>query len=337
MAPSARVRIAAFAPFLRPHGVELEHRPTLTDGEYATLSSGASALRKSAIVAGAATRAVLGRRPDHELLLVHRLRLLSPLPLADPPRRLDVYDIDDALFLGSTAEVNRRFEWAKREAQRSVEYARRARLVLAGNSYLADWARRHAPRVEVVPSCVDPSTQALREHADAETAVVGWIGSRTTSAYLMPVLPVFAALNEDRVRARLVLIGADPSLRAPWIEHRPWSLATQGRDLASLDVGIMPLPDTDWARGKCGYKLLQYFAAGVPAVASPVGVNRELVGDERGVLAGSPGEWRAGLERLLADVAERREQGAAARAFVERRYSYQTWAPELAAMLRSAN
>ncbi len=96
----------------------------------------------------------------------------------------------------------------------------------------------------------------------------------------------------------------------------------------------MPLPDTEWARGKCGYKLLQYFAAGVPAVASPVGVNPGLIGTERGRLASTTEEWQAELSGMIDDVDERRERGTAAREFVVREYSYQRWAPELAAMLR---
>jgi hypothetical protein len=164
---------------------------------------------------------------------------------------------------------------------------------------------------------------------------VGWIGSHTTTEYLHPVLPVFERLNAQGLRARLVLVGAAPEISAPWIEHRPWSLETESRDLADFDLGIMPLPDTEWARGKCGYKVLQYFSAGIPAVASPVGITRELVGEERGMLATSPTEWRSALETLLAGVDERRQRGAIARDFVERFYSYQRWAPELASILHS--
>jgi glycosyltransferase involved in cell wall biosynthesis len=164
---------------------------------------------------------------------------------------------------------------------------------------------------------------------------VGWIGSGSTSPYLLPVLPAFERLNADRLRARLVLVGATPEIKARWIEHRPWSVASQNRDLESFDVGIMPLPDNEWARGKCGYKALQYFAAGVPTLASPVGIARNLVGTDRGVLVKSGDDWHAALERMLADVGERRDLGAAARTFVERHYSYQRWAPELAGLLRS--
>lgn len=332
---SARVRVAGFAPYLAPHGVALAHRPALTRADYALLQSSAAPGRKAAVIARSAARAALARRPAHELLLVHRLRLMAPLPGFDPPSELDVYDLDDALFLGSSAAVNRRFAWAKQEARRCVACLRRARLVLAGNAFLAEHARRYAERVEIVPSCVAPESQALREHGPCEVLTVGWMGSQSTSEYLGPVLPVLARLNAARIRFRLVVVGAALGLREPWIEERAWSEQTQARDLASFDVGIMPLRDSAWARGKCGYKLLQYFAAGVPAIAAPVGVNRYLVGDDRGLLADSGAEWERALTQLAADPGERRQRGTAARAFVEREYSYTRWAPEVAAMLRS--
>ena len=333
---SARVRVAGFAPYLEPLDVRLAHRPALSDADYALLQSSASPARKARALARSTARATAARRPPHDLLLVHRLRLMAPLPGYDPPRRLDVYDLDDALYLGSTAAVNRRFAFAKQEARRCVACLRRARLVIAGNATLAGEARRRgAARVEIVPSCVAPEHQPLREHADGDVLTVGWIGSQSTSGYLDPVLPVLHRLNAGAPRFRLVVVGASLGRPAPWIEQRAWSLSTQAADLASFDIGIMPLRDSPWERGKCGYKLLQYFAAGVPAIASPVGVNRELVGAERGLLAESASDWERGLLELAADAGERRQRGAAARAFVQRDYSYARWAPELAGLLRS--
>jgi glycosyltransferase involved in cell wall biosynthesis len=333
-AASARVRIGDFRPFLGEHGVELTHVPALTDAEYAVLKSDASPVRKAAVLARSAFRVARTQRGSG-LLMVQRLLLLTPVPGIDPPPRVDAYDIDDALFVGSPAEVNRRFNWLKQEQRRSVATMRRARVVIAANNNLAQYARTLNRRVEVVPSCVDPDRQPLREHAEVDVARIGWIGSHTTVEYLQPLLPVFARLNADRLRAMLVVIGGDTGVRADWIEHRQWSLQSQAADLASLDVGVMPLPDSRWTQGKSGYKLLQYFAAGVPAVASPVGVNAELVAEGRGLTATSPADWTDSLMTLLASSAERRERGALARAYVEQHYSYQRWAPELAAILRS--
>jgi glycosyltransferase involved in cell wall biosynthesis len=331
---SARVRVAGFVPYVRDHGIELLYRPSLADREYALLASDAAAPNKAMALVASGVRASSVRRGG-ALLLVHRLRLLTPLPWVDPPHRLDVYDLDDALFLGSAAPVNRRFQWAKREAQRSVSCMQRTRLVIAGNSFLAAYARRIAARVEVIPSCVDPFEQPLHDHAPAETVTIGWIGSPTTGPYLSHVLPAIARLNRAGPRARLVVVGADTGARESWIEHRPWSLERQPMELAGFDLGIMPLPDTEWARGKCGYKLLQYFSAGVPAIASPVGVTPEMVADGRGLLAVTTEDWYAALDGLVADVQERRERGKLARTYVEEHFSYQRWAPELAALLRS--
>lgn len=332
---SARVRLANHRPFLEADGIDLDYRPALTDREYRLLISGAPAVRKAAVLLPSALHGALRGR-DHGLLLVHRLRLLGPVPGIDPPRRLDAYDFDDALFLGSdTPAINNRFRWAKQEAKRCIACLRAARLVIAGNGFLADGARRYAGRVEVVPSCVDPDRQPIHSHGAADVVTVGWIGSQTTSPYLNPVMGVFPRLNKQRVRAKLVIVGADTGMRAPWIEHRQWSLEAESAELANFDIGIMPQPDDAWARGKCGYKLLQYFSAGVPAVASPVGVAPELVGTDRGLLASTPEEWHAALDRLVVDADQRREQGAAARLFVGHEYSYRRWAPELARLLWS--
>ena len=207
--------------------------------------------------------------------------------------------------------------------------------MIAGNEYLASRAREHADRVEVIPSCVDPPTQPTHQHGEREVVRVGWIGSRSTAAYLERCLPAMERLNRSGTRAELVLVGAGTRHRAPWIRSHAWSLSSEKELLASFDIGIMPLPDDDWTRGKCGYKLLQYFAAGVPAVASPVGVNRRLLGNERGILASSADEWLEALDRLVADPAMREEMGRNARRFAEAEYSYRCWAPRLAELLKA--
>ena len=329
------MRVANFASFLALENVALTHRSTVTPAEYALLSSTATPARKAAVVGRSALRAVRLAQPRDGLLLVHRLLALAPLPGIDPPRRLDVYDLDDALFAGSAAEVNRGFQWVKQEGRRAIACMHRARLVTVANAFLADHARAHADRVEVIPSCVDPTAQPLRHHQQAETLTIGWIGSHTTVAYLEPVLPVLERLNASGLRLKLVVVGGDTGARSDWIEHRHWTLERQAQDLSGFDIGIMPLPDSEWARGKAGYKLLQYFAAGVPAIASPVGVNPTLVMPDRGLLATTAAEWELALRELASDAGARAERGAAARSFVEQEYSYQRWAPELAGLLRS--
>lgn len=332
---SARVRVANFAPFLARDNINLTHRSTVSPKGYSLLSSGAPPSRKAAVVGRSALRAARLGRSSGGLLLVHRLLALAPTPGIDPPRQLDIYDLDDALFIGSAADVNRGFQWVKQERRRAIACMNRARLVTAANTFLADHARAYAKRVEVIPSCVDPSGQPVRHHADTESITVGWIGSHTTVGYLGPLIPVFERLNASGPRFKLVVIGGDTGARFEWIEHRAWMLNRQAEDLAGFDIGIMPLPDTKWAQGKAGYKLLQYFAAGVPAIASPVGVNPMLVSPERGLLATTDAEWEQALWELGDDAQARAQRGVAARSFVEDEYSYQRWAPELASLLWS--
>jgi glycosyltransferase involved in cell wall biosynthesis len=147
-------------------------------------------------------------------------------------------------------------------------------------------------------------------------------------------LGAFERINRERLKLRLVMVGGELDFKAPWLESRPWRLDRIADDLAEFDIGLMPMPDDEWARGKCGYKLLQYFAAGVPAVASPVGVSVEMVGTERGILASHEEEWVRALEDLATDPDARRQMGANGRALVDRDYSYDRWTPELARLIK---
>lgn len=335
LTPGPRVRAAAFAPFLRERAVDLEFVAHVRADEYAVLASAGRRTAKARIV-GRCARRVIGRsRPPDALLMVHRLLSLIPLPGHDPPDRVDVYDFDDALFEGSISPVNRGFGVLKHEAARCRAHLRRARLVVAGNDYLAAHATKYARRVEVVPSCIDATRHRPRRHEDVEVLTVGWMGSATTTPYLVEMLPALRAINAQGIRMRLLAVGAARLPPAPWIEQLPWTLESEPRLLSRFDVGVMPLPDDPWTRGKCGYKLLQYFASGVPAVASPVGVNSRLLESGGGVAATTTAEWRSALEEFGRDLTARREAGRAGRCLVEAEYSYLRWAPELAAMLRS--
>ena len=330
---SARVRVLRMRRALAAHGIDLTYLPSLTDSEYRVVTSSAPSVVKALTLSRAAARLASRRAPRPALRLVHRLRFPVGLPRSKPG--LDVYDFDDALPVGTVGSANGQFAWLKREAQQSIRYLRSARLVLAGSPYLADLAFRHATRVEVVPSCVEPAEQPTRAHRDVDVVTVGWIGSRSTTPHLEEKLGVFERLTDAGVPLRVVAVGAHTTYTASWFSTRPWSLAREPQDLAAFDIGIMPMPDDPWTRGKCGYKALQYFAAGVPVVASPVGVAHALVEPDRGRLADSPSEWAAAIRELAADTSARRELGANGRRVALRDYSYARWAPEVATLLLS--
>lgn len=244
-------------------------------------------------------------------------------------------DYDDATF--HRYDTHRSALVRRLLGRRLWPLIRAARLVTAGNAYLADYARRAgAPNVSLVPTVLDVDHYALSDEPDAAELRIGWIGSPSTAAYLRLVAEPLQRLARERP-IRLVVIGAEaiPSMDVP-VEHHPWSASTESALLGGVHLGIMPLTDGPWERGKCGYKLIQYLACGKPVIASPVGVNRAIATPAVGLLANNPDQWLAALRRLGADAALRRRLGRAGRARVEARYSLQLLGPMVAARLAEA-
>jgi glycosyltransferase involved in cell wall biosynthesis len=215
---------------------------------------------------------------------------------------------------------------------------RRSSLVVAGNGYIAERARRAgAARVEILPSVIDLDRYPPAPDPRNGLPTVGWIGSPTTARHLKTVE---SALREVVAggKARVAIVGApgNPLESVPAL-FRPWSEETEVAEIRSFDVGIMPLPDEPWERGKCGYKLIQYMGCCLPVVASPVGVNREIVADGvNGFLASGHDEWMATLSRLANDATLRREMGSKGRGVVASRFSLQVTAPRLLELLHIA-
>lgn len=236
-----------------------------------------------------------------------------------------VFDFDDAIHLG-----------AKEEHVAGI--CARAAWVTAGNELLADFARRHTDRVTVLPTVVDTDAYVVRREHERRGAPirVGWLGSdRSIDETLVPHLAMLGRLR-DALGFELVIVSKPrpelPAAIGPW-RFVAWSPEVETRSAELFDVGIMPLLDDPFQRGKCGCKLLQYMAAGLPAVASPVGINARLLDGGRGLLATCEDEWRAALAALVADAGRRRALGEAGRAFVEREYGLRAWFPVLEEIL----
>jgi glycosyltransferase involved in cell wall biosynthesis len=215
---------------------------------------------------------------------------------------------------------------------------RNAAVVVAGNAYLADYARASgAARVEIIPTVVDMKRYAPAEGGGGGDApiVIGWIGSPTTAKFLEPILPVIARLAEESA-IELAVVGAHLDReRHGFARCRPWSEATEVRDIGSFDIGIMPLSDDRWERGKSGCKLIQYMACARPVIASPVGANRDIVQEGvNGYLADAPQDWYAALSALANNAELRRTMGQRGRALVEQKYCVEVTAPKLLALMR---
>jgi glycosyltransferase involved in cell wall biosynthesis len=239
-----------------------------------------------------------------------------------------VVDYDDALFHNYDLSAN---PWRRMLRSKIDAVMRSASLVVCGNDYLADRAfSAGARRVEVVPTVIDLMRYSVRPSVCAEKIVVGWIGSAATVKYLEVAMPALRALSE-KYPIQLRVIGADFSAPGIDVDCRPWSEGDEVRQIQAFDIGIMPLTDSPWERGKCGYKLIQYMACGVPVIASPVGINEVIVEDgDSGYLAGNQEAWLDAFKRLASDSSARKTFGTRGRHLVEERYCLQVIAPRLA-------
>jgi glycosyltransferase involved in cell wall biosynthesis len=209
--------------------------------------------------------------------------------------------------------------------------------VIAGNRTLAEHALQFNSQVSIIPTVVDLEQYAYQPvRAAGEIVTIGWVGSRSTSPYLLEIEPALQRLSEaypGKIRYRFY---GHPQrkLNLPNFESLPFSLASEIDDLRTIDIGIMPMPDNDWTRGKCGFKAIQYMALGIPGVTSPVGMATELVQDNvNGFWARTPEEWFEALHRLVCDAELRSHFAEAARKTIEARYSLQAWGPRLAKLL----
>lgn len=231
------------------------------------------------------------------------------------------FDIDDATWLSQ----GRPGAPPPRSGSRERAFdamCRRSALTIAGNAVLAARARAAGGTVEIVPTAVDVSAFAPPAYSARHGATAVWIGLAGNLQYLEPLRPVMAELARRVPAFRLRIVSSHfPDWADVPLERVPWKPGIETTALADADLGLMPLPDDDFTRGKCAFKLLQYMAAGLPCIASPVGANREVVVDGRtGCLAATPPQWRAAFDALLADRALRETMGAAGRRHVQQHY-----------------
>jgi glycosyltransferase involved in cell wall biosynthesis len=329
-APSQRFRFEQYVDFLAEHGFETTFSPIVRPEEYPLLYASGNVARKAQIFArGLAQRlwqALRGTDADIAIVQREAIQLGTTVyesALARSHAKL-VFDFDDAIWLADTSPANRRMSWLKRPGKvpRLIELADQ---VWAGNAYLAGYARRFNEAVELVPTTVDTDRQRpVAQRHDGAPVCLGWTGSPSTLKHFELVVPVLARLRDrygDRIAFKVIGDGAYRQ-EDLGITGTPWREETEVEDLSSIDIGLMPLPDDEWANGKCGLKALQFMAMELPVVTSPVGVNTEIVEDGvNGYLAAGDDAWFERLSMLVESAELRRTIGRAARATVVERYS----------------
>ena len=270
-----------------------------------------------------------------DLLYIHR-KLFHPLEfwLIRKRARKIIYDFDDAVMYRSSGPKGPH-SFSRRT--KFTYMARRVDTLVAGNQFLQSEALPYNSHVEIIPTSIDLSHYGVKNQFHPEgPLVIGWLGSSSTLKYLNHLMPTLEALYRRSPHFQLKIV-CDQFLESsilPVIKKR-WSLDEERGDLKSFDIGVMPLVDDLWSRGKCGLKILQYYGAAVPVVVSPVGINRDIVKDGvNGFWAQQEEEWEDRLLRLIQDEALRREMGLRGRETVESGYSLEVNAPRMLAVLQ---
>jgi len=339
---SSRLRFLQYLPQLEAHGVEVEVAPLFVDRYLQDLQRGERDVVQA--IRSYWNRFVrLFSINAYDVIWIEK-ECLPWVPYAIEGLWLMsagvpyVLDYDDAVF--HSYDEHRWSFIRNLLSNKHKELIRGAVMVVAGNQYLVDYAEKcGARRVEYLPTAIDIERYAHSFHQDECTSrhmpCIGWIGQRSTAEYLLPLVPVFRRLQGEG-RASVKAIGIEPDvLGLDFLGTLPWTEGTEVDDIKKFDIGIMPLADGSFERGKCGYKIIQYMACGLPVVASPVGVNRQLI--EHGVngfLAETLDEWTDAINTLLENEQLRIQMGKAGLEKVKAHYCIQVTGPRLAGLLK---
>lgn len=340
--PSVRHRIWGYRDFWSRHGVDLSFWSFMDSQLYRVrrrfgpLWSAIKLLLFGVAMVRLTLRIPFARRFD--AVIIHR----ELFPLGPPWFELWLarvqpnlyFDLDDAIWAPPSNSVNQRaLLW---DPTRVARIMKASRCVVVGNRFLDTYAQKHSGRTHIIPtSC--PANAAVRGRAE-DTPVVVWIGNLGNAFYLQDLVPVLERLASRRRFTLRLIGGADVhEVRGKHfdVEHLAWREDMENQWLRDSDIGIMPLPDLPYEQGKCSFKLIQYFAAELPVVASPIGMNRDVVSEGvNGFLAASDQEWEHALDTLLADSQRRRIMGQAGYRTYQARFTRERCAESWVSLLR---
>jgi glycosyltransferase involved in cell wall biosynthesis len=341
--PGQRFRIEQWEPILAENGIEITYAPFETPELRDILYESGHLFDKVIAVTKGLNRRNRELRSVKEFDLVYVFREAALLGPAWFERKIAssgvpmVFDFDDAVFVSYRSPSNGYLSYLKFPGK-TATICRLSAHVMVGNQYLADYALKENRNVTIIPTTIDTEKYTpLERFSEPETLTIGWSGSFSTVQHLDTIREVLQELAKTE-KFKLRVIGT-PEYDLPGVETEAiqWRSDSEIEDLQQIDIGLMPLPDEDWSRGKCGLKALQYMALGIPTICSPVGVNSTIIQDgENGYLADAKDEWIQKLKLMLHSPEIRQKIGMAGRKTVEDGYSAISQAPRVLQVFRTA-
>ena len=332
---SNRYRVEQYLPYLREAGVNYSLRPFWSKRAFRVLYKNGHWFTKCFyFILGTIYRFFdLLTISQYDLVFIHReaypiggafletllVRLKKPF----------IFDFDDAIFLPTVSRPNNFIERYKKP-DKITDIIKMSKCVIAGNHYLADFALRYNRSVYVIPTPIDTESYYPNKKDHRDEVIIGWIGSVTTSSFLNSMKNIFIQLSKRFHQVKFKIVGGDFCIvDLPSVINKTWSLEEEMDGLRTFDIGIMPMPDNEWTKGKCGFKAILYMSMGIPCVCSPVGVNKEIIVDGiNGFLADTEDKWIEKFSLLIEDSKIRERLALAGRRTVEERYSVNVNAPK---------
>lgn len=341
---SNRLRVEQYLPYLSQGGIEFKVRPFFSKSFYKILYRKGCYIKKfSYFIISSLNRIFdLFRILKYDLVFIHREAFpIGPAFFEYLVYKIGkpiIFDFDDAIYLSSTSRSNR-FMAVFKVPRKVGKVIRFSKHIIAGNDYLKEFALKYNKNVTVIPTCTDTGEYKVETRVtNGKEVVIGWIGSESTKEFLDALRGVFKVIAGKYPNIRFEIVGADYKIDGfPFLNCKKWSLETERNDLRKFDIGIMPMPDNEWTKGKCGFKAILYMSMGIPTVCSAVGVNTKIIKDGvNGFLANSDKEWIEKLSLLIEDSALRFRMGMAGRHTVEEEYSLKVNAPSFLEVLEKA-
>ena len=327
--PSQRFRFEQYIEFLKQNGFDYDFSYLITPEDDKIFYKPGNTIRK----AGIFFRCFMQRMKDamnadkYDIIFIQREAFMTGSVFFEnrfaQSKAKVIFDFDDSIWLQNVSEANKRFSFLK-DASKTSKIIAMSDMIFAGNPYLADYAKQFNKNIRIVPTTIDTNEYQRMALPPDDKICIGWSGSITTIQHFKFAVPALTQIKKkygDRIKIKVI---GDANYKNDVLDviSMNWNKQDELKELSSFDIGIMPLPDDEWAKGKCGLKGLQYMALEIPTIMSPVGVNREIIqSGVNGFLASTDNDYIEAIGKLIEDASLRKQMGKQGRKTIVDEYS----------------